>query len=102
MADFDQDPVRGVHKLQPQSWSPACSFQHVFSYAICSASCARRSLFADCPQVLLACRAELLHIAGSASWVGYVSSTGVYGDHQGQWVDERWPCSTLRLLFTLL
>ncbi|KTD21595.1 SDR family oxidoreductase [Legionella londiniensis] len=21
-------------------------------------------------------------------WVGYLSSTGVYGDHQGQWVDE--------------
>ena len=21
-------------------------------------------------------------------WIGYLSSTGVYGDHQGQWVDE--------------
>lgn len=25
---------------------------------------------------------------GSFSWVGYLSSTSVYGDHQGEWVDE--------------
>lgn len=25
-------------------------------------------------------------------WVGYLSSTGVYGDHQGKWVDETSPC----------
>lgn len=24
-------------------------------------------------------------------WVGYLSTTGVYGDHQGQWVDENAP-----------
>jgi len=24
-------------------------------------------------------------------WVGYLSTTGVYGDHQGGWVDERTP-----------
>ena len=23
------------------------------------------------------------------SWVGYISSTSVYGDHKGDWVDER-------------
>lgn len=26
------------------------------------------------------------------SWVGYLSTTGVYGDHQGKWVDETSPC----------
>ncbi len=26
--------------------------------------------------------------ASSVSWVGYLSTTGVYGDHQGGWVDE--------------
>jgi nucleoside-diphosphate-sugar epimerase len=26
-----------------------------------------------------------------AAWVGYLSTTGVYGDHQGAWVDERTP-----------
>lgn len=25
-------------------------------------------------------------------WSGYLSSTGVYGDHQGDWVDEESPC----------
>src|SRR5918997_4089210 len=24
-------------------------------------------------------------------WIGYVSTTGVYGDHDGGWVDERTP-----------
>lgn len=26
-----------------------------------------------------------------AEWVGYLSTTGVYGDHQGRWVDEATP-----------
>jgi nucleoside-diphosphate-sugar epimerase len=31
-------------------------------------------------------------IAGArAAWVGYLSTTGVYGDHQGGWVDEATP-----------
>jgi len=25
-------------------------------------------------------------------WVGYLSTTGVYGDADGAWVDELWPC----------
>ncbi|MEO1306372.1 MAG: SDR family oxidoreductase, partial [Pseudomonadota bacterium] len=26
-------------------------------------------------------------------WIGYLSTTGVYGDHQGRWVDEKTPCT---------
>lgn len=26
--------------------------------------------------------------AGQYAWAGYLSTTGVYGDHQGEWVDE--------------
>lgn len=26
-------------------------------------------------------------------WIGYLSSTGVYGDHKGEWVDEKTACS---------
>ncbi len=26
-------------------------------------------------------------------WVGYLSTTGVYGDHDGAWVDETTPCT---------
>ncbi len=29
--------------------------------------------------------------AGRFDWVGYLSTTGVYGDHQGGWVDEETP-----------
>jgi nucleoside-diphosphate-sugar epimerase len=29
--------------------------------------------------------------ASRAEWVGYLSTTGVYGDHQGGWVDEDTP-----------
>lgn len=33
--------------------------------------------------------AELIHRnASHIQWLGYLSSTGVYGDHQGAWVDE--------------
>jgi hypothetical protein len=29
--------------------------------------------------------------AASIPWIGYLSTTGVYGDHQGAWVDETTP-----------
>jgi hypothetical protein len=28
----------------------------------------------------------------TAVWTGYLSTTGVYGDYDGQWVDEESPC----------
>lgn len=31
---------------------------------------------------------ELLETASHLRWVGYLSTTGVYGDHRGAWVDE--------------
>ena len=41
--------------------------------------------------VLGALRAEITARAGQFQWVGYLSTTGVYGDHQGGWVDETTP-----------
>jgi nucleoside-diphosphate-sugar epimerase len=35
---------------------------------------------------------QLLKASNSLKWVGYLSSTSVYGDHQGRWVDETTPC----------
>ncbi len=32
----------------------------------------------------------------SLRWLGYLSTTGVYGDHQGQWVDENSPCHSIQ------
>ncbi len=34
---------------------------------------------------------DIVRIAPRLEWVGYLSTTGVYGDHQGGWVDEATP-----------
>ena len=40
------------------------------------------------PHWLQALAAKLSHVG----WAGYLSTTGVYGDAGGAWVDESWPC----------
>ncbi|RMD88261.1 MAG: NAD-dependent epimerase/dehydratase family protein [Alphaproteobacteria bacterium] len=37
---------------------------------------------------VLALHAADIAAAGACRWIGYLSSTGVYGDHKGAWVDE--------------
>lgn len=34
---------------------------------------------------------EVIRTAKTLKWVGYLSTTGVYGDHRGGWVDETTP-----------
>ena len=41
--------------------------------------------------VLAELRDEIAAQADRFEWVGYLSTTGVYGDHQGAWVDEETP-----------
>lgn len=41
--------------------------------------------------VLASLRNEIAARAGQFEWVGYLSTTGVYGDHAGDWVDESTP-----------
>ena len=41
--------------------------------------------------VLAALYNEIIARAGQFEWVGYLSTTGVYGDHNGDWVDEATP-----------
>ncbi len=41
--------------------------------------------------VLAVLRDEIAKRAGQFEWVGYLSTTGVYGDHGGDWVDEATP-----------
>jgi nucleoside-diphosphate-sugar epimerase len=45
--------------------------------------------------VLRRCRDELVSRAHRLAWVGYLSTTGVYGDHGGGWVDEETPVAPL-------
>ncbi len=42
----------------------------------------------DGDPVLNELRAEIETRRDQFEWVGYLSTTGVYGDHQGRWVDE--------------
>jgi hypothetical protein len=37
--------------------------------------------------------APVIASAPNLKWIGYLSTTGVYGDHQGGWVDETTPCT---------
>lgn len=41
--------------------------------------------------VLKHLRPDFEELAGRFEWVGYLSTTGVYGDHKGGWVDESAP-----------
>lgn len=43
--------------------------------------------------VLAELRGQIAEIAPRLDWVGYLSTTGVYGDHAGGWVDEQTPLS---------
>jgi nucleoside-diphosphate-sugar epimerase len=43
--------------------------------------------------VLSACAGQLAEAAPALRWIGYLSTTGVYGDHGGGWVDEDTPAA---------
>ncbi len=45
----------------------------------------------DGDPVLASLRPQIERRAGQFKWVGYLSTTGVYGDHGGGWVDETTP-----------
>lgn len=45
----------------------------------------------DGDPVLTELRDEIAKRSDQFEWVGYLSTTGVYGDHQGAWVDETTP-----------
>jgi nucleoside-diphosphate-sugar epimerase len=34
---------------------------------------------------------EVIASAGSLGWIGYLSTTGIYGDHGGSWINEETP-----------
>jgi nucleoside-diphosphate-sugar epimerase len=42
--------------------------------------------------VLRCCHSLIAHEMPALQWMAYLSTTGVYGDHAGAWVDETSPC----------
>eukprot|EP00903_Cladosiphon_okamuranus_P007555 g7329.t1 len=70
----------------------------VLASATCVLSTVPPALQSGTDPVLVAHEAELkwAHSNGNLRWVGYLSSTGVYGDRGGGWVteeDEPWPAA---------
>ena len=47
----------------------------------------------DSKDIVLNHYLDTLRKLPNLEWVGYLSATSVYGDHQGEWVDERSICS---------
>ena len=45
----------------------------------------------DGDPVLAELKDEIAKRANQFEWVGYLSTTGVYGDHKGEWIDETAP-----------
>ena len=56
------------------------------SHVLCSAGPE-----AEGDPVLALLRDQIARAAPRLEWVGYLSTTGVYGDHEGEWVDEDTP-----------
>ncbi len=49
----------------------------------------------DGDPVLAAHGPDLASLGEQLQWIGYLSTVGVYGDHQGQWIDETCPPNPL-------
>lgn len=46
----------------------------------------------DGDPLLQLCNGDIRSLAPSLQWIAYLSTVGVYGDHDGAWVDETSPC----------
>jgi len=72
----------GIHPVLWSEGMPGKAFSQASHILISTAP------GADGDPVLQKYKNEINEIASSLDWVGYLSTTGVYGDHQGGWVDE--------------
>ncbi|MBC9034250.1 NAD(P)-dependent oxidoreductase [Sphingomonas sp. JC676] len=92
---------RLVARLQTRGWRIATVTRETFTdrtrivFEIARATHILSSVPPDdaADPVLAACGAE---IAASSAWLGYLSSTGVYGDTGGAWADESAPLAGRR------
>lgn len=81
---FDTD---GAGALDPRGLDALVRATHVVSMVPPVADFDRDPVLTAHTDVLLASAPS-----SARRWLGYVSTTGVYGDHQGAWVDESSPC----------
>ena len=97
-----------AHKLDPIEWSVTGTSRSLEGVAVINAQGFKGVLFSelqtipesvtyivisappsdDGDPVLLRFKDELINRAKTFEWVAYLSTTGVYGDRSGEWVDE--------------
>lgn len=74
----------------PVLWNTAAVRQHVSSASHILVSAQPDTLKGD-PVLAALCSDAAATLAGGPAWIGYLSTTSVYGDSQGQWIDEDTP-----------
>lgn len=91
-----QDRITGVSAqgVEPRLW-PGCDLIDALDQATHLLISAGPDAEGD--PVLRHLGDSLVKRARTFQWVGYLSTTGVYGDHQGGWVDETTPLSPATL-----
>lgn len=71
-----------IHRFDGEGGLPADALDGISHVLVSAPPDNRGDPFLRC------CKHELISRAGQFAWVGYLSTTGVYGDHGGGWVDE--------------
>jgi len=84
----DKAPVLMADGVEPRIWPGADMIPALDAATHLLLSAAPGE---DGDPVLASLRDEIAKRAGQFEWVGYLSTTGVYGDHGGDWVDEATP-----------
>jgi nucleoside-diphosphate-sugar epimerase len=99
--DTVKGTVRSLEKAAylSETLTPTCVFDgqnydekllaHLHKASACLISIPPNALGGD---PVLTTFADHLSKAPNLKWIGYLSTVGVYGDHQGAWVDEDTPC----------
>jgi len=88
--DLDHMGIPGDKATEMQAW-PGTSLSDWFDDATHVLTSVAPTPDGD--PVLNALASDLARAAPRLQWVGYLSTTGVYGDHHGGWVDEDTPLS---------
>ena len=88
-------PAIKASGAEPMIWPSDASADEAIEAALKSADALLLSAApgAEGDPVLAALQEEIAKRAAQFEWVGYLSTTGVYGDHAGGWVDETTPLS---------
>ena len=87
----DRAKVLEAEGIEPLLWPPTDAGDTALTSALARATHILASAAPDATGDPFLALAGPQITAARPAWVGYLSTTGVYGDHQGGWVDENTP-----------